>query len=56
MEERISFRARWARTGGSRDRDLLFGIKGDALKENARIALENGYDVVNPGVARWKNV
>lgn len=37
------------------ERDLLVGIKGDALKENARIALENGYDIVNLGVARWKN-
>lgn len=37
------------------DRDLLFGIKGDSLKENARVTLENGYNIVNLGVARWKN-
>lgn len=30
------------------------GIKGDALKENARVALENAYTLVNKGTFQWK--
>lgn len=31
------------------------GIKGDVLKENARVALENARTVVNKGTFQWKN-
>ena len=30
------------------------GIKGDALKENARVALENALTLVNKGTFQWK--
>jgi hypothetical protein len=30
------------------------GIKGDALKENARVALENALTIVNKGTFQWK--
>lgn len=30
------------------------GIKGDALKENARMALENALTIVNKGTFQWK--
>ncbi len=36
-----------------RDAGLFHGIKGDQLKENARIALENSLDLVGIGDARW---
>jgi HEPN domain-containing protein len=31
------------------------GIKGDALKENARVALQNASTIVNKGSFIWKN-
>ena len=30
------------------------GIKGDPLKENARVALENGFTIVSKGTFQWK--
>ena len=30
------------------------GIKGDALKENARVAIESAYTLVNKGTVQWK--
>jgi len=30
------------------------GIKGDALKENARVAIENAFTIVNKGTFQWK--
>ena len=30
------------------------GIKGDALKENARMVLENAFTIVNKGTFQWK--
>jgi hypothetical protein len=30
------------------------GLKGDALKENARVALENALTIVNKGTFQWK--
>ncbi|MBI4955736.1 MAG: hypothetical protein HY908_27200 [Myxococcales bacterium] len=34
--------------------DLDRGIRGDALKENARVALENALTIVNKGTFQWK--
>lgn len=34
--------------------DLDRGIRGDALKDNARVALENALTIVNKGTYQWK--
>ena len=34
--------------------ELDRGIKGDTLKENARMALENALTIVNKGTFQWK--
>jgi len=42
--------------GDLKDRGLTAGIRGDQLKENARIVIERAYELVNVGVAQWKSV
>lgn len=37
-------------------RGLTEGVRGNQLKENARLAIEAAYEVINVGARRWKNV
>ena len=41
--------------GDLKTRRLTAGIKGDQLKESARIVIENAYELINVGVARWNS-